>query len=333
MKAPPPTAYPVSIAPMMQRTDRHYRYLMRRITRHTLLYTEMLTTGAIIHGDRQRLLGFHDDEHPLVLQIGGSDPDELAEAARIGQSFGYDEINLNVGCPSSRVQNARIGACLMESPEVVARAVEAMRQAVDVEVTVKHRIGVDEVDSYDHMLDFVDTVADAGCRRFIVHARKAWLQGLSPAENRNVPPLRHHEIHRLKDERPELIIETNGGIDSYDEIDAHLEYVDGVMIGRAAYDDPWLFSEVDRRYFGDDHPIPTRHEVVEGLFDYVRYWTEERGARLHHISRHLLQIFRAQPGARAWRRHISNNACDRDAGVDVLREGLDLISEINSPAA
>ncbi len=321
------TTYPVSIAPMMQRTDRHFRYIMRSITRHTLLYTEMVTTGAIIHGDRERLLGFEEREHPLALQIGGSDPDELAEAARIGQQFGYDEINLNVGCPSNRVQNARIGACLMKTPEVVARAVEAMGRAVDVEVTVKHRIGVDDSDDYGDMLRFVDTVAEAGCRRFIVHARKAWLQGLSPAENRNIPPLRHHEIYRLKEERPNLIIETNGGIDNHDEIARHLGHVDGVMIGRAAYDDPWLFAEVDRRYYGDDQSIPTRGEALENLFDYISHWTEERGLKLHHISRHLLQLFRGQRGARAWRRHISDNASREGAGVDVLREALELVSD------
>lgn len=325
--------YPVSIAPMMRRTDRHYRYLMRQLTRHTLVYTEMLTTGAIIHGHRQRLLGFHDDEHPVALQIGGSDPDRLAEAAAVGAEFGYDEINLNVGCPSSRVQNARIGACLMNTPEVVARAVEAMRSAVDLEVTVKHRIGVDDLDDYDDMLEFVDTVAEAGCRRFIVHARKAWLDGLSPAENRNVPPLRHHEIHRLKRERPALTIETNGGIDSIDEIASHLDSVDGVMIGRAAYEDPYLFAHVDRHFYGDDHPIPTRRQVVEAVFEYVRYWTEERDVGLHHISRHLLQMFRGQPGARAWRRHLSENASRDGAGVDILEEGLELVAETSAPAA
>lgn len=325
--------YPVSIAPMMQRTDRHFRYVMRRLTRHTFLYTEMLTTGAILHGDRERLLGFDDDEHPVALQLGGSDADELADAARIGQQFGYDEINLNVGCPSNRVQNARIGACLMDAPEVVARAVEAMRRAVDVEVTVKHRIGIDELDSYDHMRRFVDIVADAGCRRFIVHARKAWLDGLSPRQNRNVPPLRHPEIYRLKKERPDLVIETNGGVDSHDEIARHLDHVDGVMIGRAAYDDPWLFAEVDRRYYGDDRALSSRREAVEALFDYVRHWTEERGIRLHRISRHLLQLFRAQPGARAWRRHLSENANRDGAGVDVLREGLELVEQIRRSVA
>lgn len=325
--------HPISIAPMMRRTDRHFRYLMRQITEHTLLYTEMLTTGAIIHGDRDRLLGFHECEHPIALQIGGSDPEELAEAARIGADYGYDEINLNVGCPSNRVQQGRFGACLMNTPDVVARGVEAMRQAVDVEVTVKHRIGVDDRDHYQDMLDFVDTVADAGCRRFTVHARKAWLQGLSPAENRNVPPLRHREIHRLKRQRPHLIIETNGGIESLDQCDAHLEEVDAVMIGRAAYQNPYLFADVDRRFYGDDSPIPSRHEVVRRLFDYVAHWTEREGVKLNHLTRHYLQIFRGQPGARRWRRDLTEKTCRDGAGVHTLRRALDQVPQPASSAA
>ncbi len=318
---------------MMKRTDRHYRFFMRQITKHTLLYTEMLTTGAIIHGDRQRLLGFHEDEHPIALQLGGSDPDETAEAAAIGEDFGYDEINLNVGCPSNRVQKGRFGVCLMNEPQTVARAVEAMRDAVDIEVTVKHRIGVDDRDSYEEMLRFVDTVAAAGCRRFTVHARKAWLQGLSPAENRNVPPLRHDEVHRLKRERPELTIETNGGIASLDECTAHLDAVDAVMLGRTAYREPYLFADVDRRFYGDDSPVPTRHEVIRRLFDYVAYWTEERDLSLNHITRHYLQLFRGQPGARSWRRHISENAWRDGAGVHTLREALELVPEPQEESA
>lgn len=328
-----PFTYPVSVAPMMKRTDRHFRFFMRQITKHTLLYTEMLTTGAIIHGPRERLLGFDAAEHPIALQIGGSDPKELAECARIGADFGYDEINLNVGCPSNRVQNAQIGACLMKSPETVARAVEAMRNAVDIEITVKHRIGVDDLDGYDDMLRFVDTVAESGCRRFTIHARKAWLQGLSPKENRNVPPLRHHEVHRLKRERPDLIIETNGGIETVNEIDDHLHHVDAAMIGRAAYDNPYLFADVDRQFYGDDAPTVSRHEVIRNLFDYVAYWTDERGLKLSHLSRHYLQLFRGQPRARSWRRHLSDNAWREGAGVHTLEEALELVPEFGSSAA
>ncbi len=326
-------SYPVSIAPMMKRTDRHFRFFMRQLTKHTLLYTEMLTTGAILHGDRQRLLGFDEREHPVALQIGGSDPENLAECARIGADFGYDEINLNVGCPSSRVQNARIGACLMKSPQIVARCVEAMRKAVDIEVTVKHRIGVDELASYEDMLHFVDTVADSGCRRFTVHARKAWLQGLSPKENRNVPPLRHREVHRLKAERPDLSIETNGGIDSTDEIAAHLQHVDAAMLGRAAYDDPYLFATVDRLFYGDPTAVPSRHQVVRNLFDYIEYWSGKRGLKLNHLTRHYLQLFRGQPHARSWRRHLSENAWRDDAGVHTLRQALELVPESTSSVA
>ncbi len=324
--------HPLSVAPMMQRTDRHFRYFMRKITGATLLYSEMLTTGAIIHGDRQRLLGFDASEHPIALQIGGSDPDDLAEAARIGQSMGYDEINLNVGCPSSRVQNARIGACLMGSPDVVARAVEAMNQAVDIEVTVKHRIGIDDLDTYDHMLHFVDTVADAGCRRFTVHARKAWLQGLSPAENRNVPPLRHHEVHELKRQRPHLIIETNGGIQDLDTVEEHLQHVDAVMIGRAAYKNPFLFANADQRIYGRQKPSPTRVDVALSMCDYIDHWVHERGINIHHISRHMIQLFYGQPGARRWRRILTEGAQQPNIDSRLIRRGVDAVRDARNAA-
>lgn len=322
------TEYPVSIAPMMRRTDRHYRFFMRQITRHTLLYTQMLTTGAVIHGDRERLLGFHECEHPVALQIAGSDPEQLAEAARIGQQFGYDEINLNVCCPSSRVQEGQFGACLMETPEAVARSVEAMDRATDVPVTVKHRFGIDELDSYDRLRRFVDTVAEAGCARFSVHARKAWLEGLDPTENRNIPPLRHDGVHRLKRQRPDLTIETNGGIETLDEAEDHLEHVDAVMIGRAAYDNPYMFAEVDRRFYGDDTPVPSRREIVERLCEYVTDWTERFDTKLSHITRHYLQLFYGQPGAGAWRRHLSENAHRPEAGPHTLREALARVDEV-----
>lgn len=324
--------HPISVAPMMKRTDRHFRYLMRQITRHTLLYTEMVPAGAIVHRPeaRERFLGFDQVEHPISLQVGGSDPAVLAECARIAEDFGYDEINLNVGCPSDRVKTGHFGACLMAEPDTVARAIEAMMGATKIEVTVKHRIGIDDIDSYDDMLRFVDTVAATGCRRFSVHARKAWLQGLSPEQNRNVPPLRHEEVYRLKEERPNLIIETNGGIKTLDETARHLEHVDAVMIGRAAYDDPYLFADVDRRFYGDDSPVPSRHEIVERLFDYAEYCMKERGCRLGHLSRHFLQIFAGQPGARRWRRHLSDNAHRDDAGVHTLRDALALIPDLST---
>ena len=247
---------PLSIAPMMERTDRHYRYFMRQMTRRTLLYTEMITTAAILHGDREKLLGFSSEEKPLSLQVGGDNPQELAECARIAEDMGYDEINLNVGCPSNRVQNGNFGACLMAQPERVAQAVEAMQKAVDLPVTVKHRIGIDQRDRYEDMAHFVRIVSEVGCRRFTVHARKAWLKGLSPKENRNIPPLRYQDVHRLKQEFPHLFIEINGGITTLEQVQEQLKLVDAVMIGRAAYDNPYLFATVDRDLYGEDVTPP-----------------------------------------------------------------------------
>lgn len=293
---------PVSVAPMMQRTDRDFRYMMRLITRHTLLWSEMITAKAVIHGDAERLLAFSPEEGPLVLQLGGDDPEEMARAAQIAAPFGYHEVNINVGCPSSRVGNGGFGACLMARPERVAECVVAMREAVDLPITVKHRIGIDEIDRYEDMLRFVDVVAEAGaCARFTVHARKAWLQGLSPHENRTIPPLRYEEVYRLKRERPELIIEINGGITSLEAMQAHLEQVDAVMLGRAAYDEPYLFAAVDGAIFGDDAPPRTRHEVVEAMVPYVRRRMDE-GVALHWITRHMMGLFAGQRGAKRWRR-------------------------------
>lgn len=325
--------HPISVAPMMRRTDRHFRFFVRQITAHTLLYTEMIPAGAILNGDRRRLLGFDDCEHPVALQVGGSDPQKLAECARIAQQFGYDEVNLNICCPSHRVQQGEFGACLMATPHTVARGVEAMRKATDLPVTVKHRFGIDEQDSYEEVRDFVDTVAESGCRRFVVHARKAWLQGLSPAENRNVPPLRHNDVYRLKRQRPELVVETNGGITTLDEAAEHLEHVDAVMIGRAAYDNPYLFARVDRRFYGDDSPVPTRREIVDRLCEYAACWTEQRDTGLHHIARHVLQLFRGRPGARAWRRHLSEHAHRPDAGAHTFREALAEVEEVAASVA
>ena len=309
--------WPLSIAPMMDRTDRHYRFFMRQITRHTLLYTEMVTTEAVLKGDRQRLLGFDPEEKPLALQLGGDDPRRLAECARIAEDLGYDEVNLNVGCPSARVQKGRFGACLMAEPHRVADAVAAMRQAVETPVTVKHRIGIDDLDSYDDMRRFVEIVAGSGCDRFSVHARKAWLQGLSPRQNREVPPLRYDDVYRLKRELPELRIEINGGVVSLDQTEQHLRRVDGVMIGRAAYDRPFLFAEVDRRFYCSQHEAPTRRQIIEALVPYVERW-HRQGHPVSRITRHVINLFADQPGARYWRRYLSENAYRKSSGPDVV---------------
>lgn len=294
---------PVSVAPMMDRTDAHFRVFMRGISPSVLLYTEMVTTGAVLHGDRARLLAYADVEHPIALQLGGDDPGDLATAARIAEDLGYDEVNLNVGCPSSRVQAGSFGASLMLRPHRVAEAVAAMREAVAIEVTVKHRIGVDDHDAYEHLLHFVDTVAEAGCRRFSVHARKAWLKGLSPKENREIPPLRYGAVHRLKRERPQLHIEINGGVRTLHDVAAQLTLVDAVMIGRAAWDDPWLFASVEREVLGGT-PAACREDVAWGFLPYLES-AIAKGHTPHHVSRCLLNLYAGQPGARRWRRTIT----------------------------
>lgn len=320
------TVPPLSVAPMMERTDRHYRWFMRRITRTTLLYTEMVTALAVKHGDRDHLLGFDASEHPLALQLGGDDPELLAECARIAEDRGYDEVNLNIGCPSERVQSGNFGACLMQTPEVVARCVETMRRAVSIPVTVKHRIGVDDLDRYEDMHRFVSVVAEAGCTRFSVHARKAWLKGLSPKENRNIPPLRYDDVYRLKRELPHLFVEINGGVRSLSEVDTHLEHVDAVMIGRAAYDDPWIFSTVDSRYAGVPDPADDRSEVVEAMIEYVDRWRSD-DFKPHWITRHIIHLFDGLPGARVWRRVLSTRANRPGTGGEVVREAWDAMRE------
>jgi tRNA-dihydrouridine synthase A len=313
--------WPLSIAPMMDRTDRHFRWFMRGITRRTLLYTEMVTTGAVLHGDRDRLLGYAPEEHPIALQLGGDDPHDLARCAEIATAWGYDEIDLNVGCPSDRVQRGRFGACLMLEPGRVARCVEAMRASTPRPVTVKHRIGVDERDRYEDLLGFVDTVADAGTDRFVVHARKAWLSGLSPKENRTVPPLLHELVHRLKRERPDVVIEINGGIDNLKSIAGQLEHVDGVMVGRAAYERPYRLAAADRELFADPAPIPSRREVVERMLDYAEA-QRRLDVHLGKITRHMLGLFAGQPGARAWRRVLSEDAHAPGAGPEVVERAI-----------
>ncbi|NIP46529.1 MAG: tRNA dihydrouridine(20/20a) synthase DusA [Gammaproteobacteria bacterium] len=315
----------LSVAPMMQRTDRFCRYFLRLITRRTLLYTEMLTSAAVLHGDRDRLLAFDDVEHPVAIQLGGSDPEEMAAAARIAAARGYDEVNMNVGCPSSRVRAGRFGACLMAEPQRVADCVAAMIDAVDIPVTIKTRIGIDHQDSYEALAAFVHGVAERGCKTFIVHARKAWLNGLSPRQNREVPPLRYELVHRLKQDFPGLRIVVNGGIADLDQACRHLACLDGVMIGRAAYRDPFGLARADGAIFGEHRPAPTRRAVLEA---YAPYFARERaqGARLVPLIRHLSGLYLGQPGARAWRRALSALAATRDA------DERDLLRAIPGPA-
>jgi tRNA-dihydrouridine synthase A len=316
---------------MMDWTDRHDRVFLRLISSRALLYTEMVTTGAVIHGDREHLLGFDATEHPVAVQLGGAEPAALAEAARIAESYGYDEVNLNVGCPSDRVQSGRFGACLMREPALVAECVAAMRKAVAVPVTVKCRLGVDEQDPAIALPDLARRVADAGCRTLIVHARKAWLDGLSPKENRDVPPLEYHRAYALKAAMPELEIIVNGGVLTLDEAAAHLAHADGVMLGRAAYQTPYVLAEVDRRFYGATASVPSRHDILERFLPYV----EEQlalGIHLHAMSRHILGLFQGLPGARAFRRHISENAPRKDATAHVIRDAMALVPREVEPA-
>ncbi|MGF1535690.1 MAG: tRNA dihydrouridine(20/20a) synthase DusA [Elainellaceae cyanobacterium] len=326
---------------MMDRTDRHFRYFMRLITRRSLLYTEMVTTGAILHGDRDHLLGFSPEEKPLALQLGGDNPKALGRCSRIAFDRGYDEVNLNVGCPSDRVQNGHFGACLMAQPERVADCVATMKAAVPIPVTVKHRIGIDERDRYEDMAHFVETVAAAGCRHFTVHARKAWLQGLNPKQNRTVPPLRYEDVYRLKREFPHLVIEINGGITTLTQVQDHLQHVDAVMVGRAAYDDPYLFAAVDGAFFANDGPMqwsqpgsegPSRREVAEAMMPYIDAWTKRWDGKfkMNKITRHMLQLFAGQPGSKAWKRHLTENACRPGTGSEVVRQALALVPRLES---
>lgn len=310
-----------SVAPMMDYTDRHCRFLLRLLSRRALLYTEMVTTGAVLHGDRKHLLGFNPEEHPVALQLGGSDAGDLAQAARIGADFGYDEINLNVGCPSDRVQNGRFGACLMAEPQTVADGVAAMRAAVQIPVTVKTRIGIDDKDSYEELCAFVRTVASAGCERFIIHARKAWLQGLSPKENREIPPLRYEIAYQLKRDFPQLTIVINGGILSLADAQQHLQHVDGVMLGRAAINDAYLLASVDTQIFGEPGTIPQREHIVEAYVPYIERELTQ-GTRLQAMTRHLLGLYHNVPGARAWRRALSETTHRPGAGVETIRAAL-----------
>jgi tRNA-dihydrouridine synthase A len=310
---------------MMERTDRHDRFFLRQITPTALLYTEMITTGALLHGDAERFLRFDPEEQPVAIQLGGVDPDALARSAEMAESWGYSEVNLNVGCPSDRVQSARFGACLMKEPEAVAAGVRAMIGTVGIPVTVKTRIGVDDRDSWDEFRGFVETVADAGCRIFIIHARKAWLQGLSPKENREIPPLSYETVYRLKKTFPELHVSINGGVVSADEAEEHLRHVDGVMIGRAAYETPWMLAEIEDRILGGGAPS-SRQEALERYLAYMEREAES-GVPLYAMARHALGLFQGCPGARAWRRYISENGPRPGAGVAVVRAAAALVRE------
>ncbi|WP_295878927.1 tRNA dihydrouridine(20/20a) synthase DusA [uncultured Thiohalocapsa sp.] len=314
----------LAVAPMLDWTDRHYRYFARRITRHTLLYTEMVTTGALIHGDTARFLRHDPAEHPVALQLGGADPTAMAHCARLGGDAGFCEVNINVGCPSDRVQNGRFGACLMAEPGVVADCVAAMKAAVAVPVTVKTRIGIDHQDSWEALAAFTDAVASAGCDALIVHARKAWLKGLSPRENRDVPPLRYDMVLRLKQAFPALPVVINGGIQTLDQAAAFLDQLDGAMVGRAAYHTPWVLADADRVIFGDPTPPPTPHEVLDAFIPYVERQLAA-GVPLGSITRHILGLFQGRPGARRWRRHLSEQAHRPGAGIAVLREAARLV--------
>lgn len=315
----------LSVAPMMDWTDRDCRYLLRLISRHCLLYTEMVTTGALIHGDRQRFLAHDAAEYPLALQLGGSEPDELAQCAVMGEEAGYQEININVGCPSDRVQSGRFGACLMAEPELVAEGVAAMQARVSIPVTVKTRLGIDDYDSYEFLTDFIDKVSAAGCEIFILHARNAWLKGLSPKENRDIPPLNYERVYQIKKDYPHLHIDINGGIHNLDEVSAHLQHVDGVMMGRAIYHNPYLLADADERIFGQPQPVLSRHEVIETMLPYIEQRMHE-GRPLKSITRHLLGLFQGQPGARRWRRHLSENAHLPGAGISTLKDALSLVA-------
>lgn len=311
---------------MLDWTDRHCRYFHRLLTKQAVLYTEMVTTGALLHGDIDRHLRFNAQEHPLALQLGGSDPHDLTACARLAEDYGYDEVNINVGCPSERVQKGAFGACLMAEPELIGECVNAMQAAVNIPVTVKNRIGIDDQDDYEGLHRFISTVAQAGCKTFIIHARKAWLKGLSPKENREIPPLRYELVYQIKQEFPQLEILINGGITTLEQCQMHVQHVDGVMVGREAYHNPWVLAQVDAQLYGTSTAVDDRKAIVEAFLPYVQQQLEQ-GIPLGHMTRHILGIFQGMAGARAWRRHISENAHKAGAGVALLREAMQMVRE------
>ncbi len=313
---------------MLDRTDRHCRAFFRLFSRHVRLYTEMVVVGSIMHGDRERFLRFDPCEHPVALQLGGCDPEALSFCAQLAEQWGYDEVNLNIGCPSDRVKSAQFGACLMAQPQLVADCIERMVSRVAIPVTVKTRIGIDHRDSYEHLASFINTVSDAGCRHFIIHARKAWLKGLSPKQNRNLPPLRYDRVYRLKQDFPSVQFTLNGGITSVDQIEHHLSRVDGVMAGREAYQNPWIIKEIDDYFFACDEsssgrlaPVQSRRDIVHAYLPYVEKQLS-KGVYLGRMTRHMLGLFHAQPGAKRWRRYLSEHGAKKNAGIEVIHEAL-----------
>lgn len=309
---------------MLDWTDRHCRYFYRVLSKHTVLYTEMVTTGAILFG-KGDYLGFNSEEHPLVLQLGGSDPKALTECAKIAEQHGYDEININVGCPSDRVQNGRFGACLMAEPSLVAESVHAMKSAVNIPITVKSRIGIDDQDSYEFLYQFIDTVKDSGCEHFIVHARKAWLTGLSPKQNRDVPPLDYERVYQVKQDFAELSISINGGIKTFEEAKQHLVHVDGVMIGREVYNSPYMLAEADQFFWHDSGAILSRAEVIEAMCEYIDRHVAQ-GGKMWHVVRHMLGLCNGLPGARLFRRHLSDCSGQKGATSQILRDAFALVT-------
>jgi len=322
--APVILQHSVCVAPMLDWSDRHCRYFHRLLSQQLILYSEMVTTGALIHGDRHRYLTFNTQEHPIALQLGGSSAKDLAECSKMAEDYAYDEVNLNVGCPSDRVQNGRFGACLMAEPELVAACVAAMQAAVELPITVKSRIGIDDRDSYEELTHFIETVAKGGCKTFIIHARKAWLSGLSPKQNRDVPPLRYEIVQQIKHDFPHLEIIINGGITTLLQAQELLQSLDGVMIGREAYHNPYLLMNVDRDIYQQQSPLKTRHEVALELIPYIQEQLTE-GVRLHSITRHILGLFHGVQGAKAWRRHLSIYGPKAGANENVVLQALELV--------
>ncbi len=312
-----------AVAPMLDWTDRHCRFFHRQLSKHAILYSEMITTGAILHGDKIRHLQFSESENPVVLQLGGSDPQALKEAAIQAEAFGYTAINLNCGCPSDRVQRGRFGACLMQEVNLVAQCVQAMQLAVKIPVTVKCRIGVDHEDSDEFLDHFIFILQQAGVQHFIIHARKAWLSGLSPKENREVPPLHYDKVYAVKQRYPELMISINGGIKTFDEIDTHLRFVDGVMLGREAYQNPYLLANIDQKLYSSNIPIISRQATVIAMYDYIAEHLEN-GGKLHHITRHMLGLYHGQPNGKKWRRYLSQEVFKPAADLNTLKDALEI---------
>lgn len=314
------------VAPMLDWTDRHERYLLRLLSKHAVLYTEMVTTGALIYGDKHRHLQFNAEEHPVALQLGGSEPKDMALSAKMAEDYGYDEVNINVGCPSDRVQQGAFGACLMAEAELVAENIVAMQKAVKIPVTVKNRIAIDDMPEYETLHNFLQVVSQAGCKTFIIHARKAWLKGLSPKQNRDVPPLNYQLVYQIKQEFPELEIIINGGIKTLEASEQHLKQVDGVMMGREVYHNPFIMNEVDKRLYSDKTARNSSElEILNQYMDYMQKQLNQ-GVLLKHMSRHLLGLFTGKPGAKAWRRHISENAYKKGAGIEVIQQAANYIS-------